>query len=57
MVNQISDLLDQWEKSTQIKMVFISGSGEKAFCAGGDLKERNKMTSEKWFIQHKLYPN
>ena len=38
MVNQISDLLDQWEKSTQIKMVFISGSGEKAFCAGGDIR-------------------
>ena len=22
---------------------------------GGDLKERNEMTSQKWFIQHKLF--
>ena len=38
MVNEISNLLDDWEVDPQIKMVFISGSGEKAFCAGGDIR-------------------
>ena len=37
------------------RVIIITGDGKKAFCAGGDLKERNEMTSEKWFIQHKLY--
>ena len=38
MVNEISDLLDQWELDPQIKMILISGAGEKAFCAGGDIR-------------------
>ena len=38
MVNEISDLLDQWEVDPKIKMILISGAGEKAFCAGGDIR-------------------
>ena len=38
MVNEISDLLDQWEFDPKIKMILISGAGEKAFCAGGDIR-------------------
>src|ERR1700682_2376265 len=35
-----------------LRAVIITGSGEKAFCAGGDLKERNGMTDESWTAQH-----
>jgi enoyl-CoA hydratase/carnithine racemase len=38
MVNKISNLLDDWEVDPQIKMILVSGSGEKAFCAGGDIR-------------------
>lgn len=38
MVNKISNLLDDWEVDPQIKMVLLSGAGEKAFCAGGDIR-------------------
>ena len=38
MVNDISDLLDQWETNPKIKMILIEGTGEKAFCAGGDIR-------------------
>ena len=38
MVNDISDLLDQWEINPKIKMILIGGTGEKAFCAGGDIR-------------------
>ena len=30
------------------RAIVLSGSGQKAFCAGGDLKERNGMTDEAW---------
>ena len=33
----------------------ITGSGEKAFCAGGDLKERNGMSDDKWQSQHLIF--
>jgi enoyl-CoA hydratase len=30
--------LDQWAKDTEVTAVVIEGAGEKAFCAGGDIK-------------------
>lgn len=37
------------------RCVLITGSGDKAFCAGGDLKERNGMTDEQWRMQHAIF--
>src|SRR5450759_907778 len=38
-----------------LRVVIITGSGNKAFCAGGDLKERNGMTDESWRSQHLIF--
>ena len=38
MVNEISNLLEKWEADPKIKMIVIGGSGDKAFCAGGDIR-------------------
>jgi len=38
-----------------LRVVIMTGSGEKAFCAGGDLKERNGMTDESWRSQHLIF--
>ena len=38
-----------------IRCVILTGSGEKAFCAGGDLKERDGMSNEAWSAQHLVY--
>ena len=38
-----------------LRIVIITGSGDKAFCAGGDLKERNGMTDESWQSQHAIF--
>jgi enoyl-CoA hydratase/carnithine racemase len=35
--------------------VILTGSGDKAFCAGGDLKERDGMSNEAWTAQHLVY--
>jgi enoyl-CoA hydratase/carnithine racemase len=35
--------------------VSLTGAGERAFCAGGDLKERNGMTDEAWRRQHEIF--
>jgi enoyl-CoA hydratase len=37
------------------RAVVLTGSGTKAFCAGGDLKERNGMTVETWQRQHEIF--
>jgi enoyl-CoA hydratase len=38
-----------------LRIVIVTGSGDKAFCAGGDLKERNGMTDESWRAQHLIF--
>ncbi len=38
-----------------VRCVVITGAGDKAFCAGGDLKERNGMTDEIWRLQHAIF--
>jgi enoyl-CoA hydratase/carnithine racemase len=37
------------------RAVVLTGSGDRAFCAGGDLKERNEMTDEAWRAQHVIF--
>jgi enoyl-CoA hydratase/carnithine racemase len=53
------DLYDLWtgmtEDSGQIRCIILTGSGERVFCAGGDLKERNGMSKEQWRRQHELF--
>src|SRR5580700_9203853 len=38
-----------------IRCVVLTGAGERAFCAGADLKERKGMTDEAWTRQHLIY--
>jgi enoyl-CoA hydratase/carnithine racemase len=53
------DLMEFFEQFSlepeQARSVIITGHGDKAFCAGGDLKERNGMTDEAWRAQHLIF--
>jgi enoyl-CoA hydratase len=37
------------------RCIVLTGAGEKAFCAGGDLKERKGMTDDAWTQQHAVF--
>ena len=53
------DLFDVWTRLIvepgDVRCVILTGSGERAFCAGGDLKERDGMSDEAWRTQHELF--
>jgi enoyl-CoA hydratase len=38
-----------------LRCIVITGAGDKAFCSGGDLKERKGMTDEDWRLQHAIF--
>ncbi len=53
------DMLAVWDSLCNdpglYRCVILTGAGEKAFCAGGDLKQRNGMTDAQWQAQHLIF--
>ena len=54
-----TDLMHCFEKlaldQADYRCAILTGNGEKAFCAGGDLKERDGMSNAAWCAQHLVY--
>ena len=40
------------DRHSEVRCLVITGAGTKAFCAGGDLKERSTLSTEGWAAQH-----
>ncbi len=38
-----------------LRCIVITGAGDRAFCSGGDLKERKGMSDEDWRLQHAIF--
>jgi enoyl-CoA hydratase/carnithine racemase len=53
------DLMELFEGLTVdiegLRIAILTGRGTKAFCAGGDLKQRNGMTDAQWQAQHLIF--
>jgi enoyl-CoA hydratase/carnithine racemase len=53
------DTLELWTRLAadpgELRCVVLTGAGERAFCSGGDLKERDRMTVEAWQAQHAIF--
>ncbi|MGD8507243.1 MAG: enoyl-CoA hydratase-related protein [Candidatus Bathyarchaeota archaeon] len=41
---ELSDALDKFSENTEAKVLIITGMGDRAFSAGGDIKEMHQMT-------------
>jgi len=44
-----------YQDTEGVRVMVLTGAGDKAFCAGGDLKERNGMTNQQWQVQHNIF--
>jgi enoyl-CoA hydratase/carnithine racemase len=55
----VRDMLDVWTRMTEdageVRCAVLTGAGDRIFCAGADLKERNGMTRQQWVKQHELF--
>ncbi len=51
-----TDLMQCFERMAlepgDYRCIVLTGAGERAFCAGGDLKERDGMSNAAWTAQH-----
>ena len=55
MSREMIDALDVLEADGDVRVIVLTGAGDKAFCAGGDLKERRGMTDDAWAAQHAIF--
>lgn len=46
MLNELQEIIENIKYNPAIRCVIITGSGDKAFCAGADLKERATMSHQ-----------
>lgn len=46
MIHRMSDRLEAWSGDADIRAVLIRGAGEKAFCAGGDIRALYRQDAE-----------
>ena len=52
------DLIELFERlraEERYRCAVITGAGDKAFCAGADLKERNSLSDDQWRSQHETF--
>jgi len=46
LLNELSLFLDEAEKNTEIRVIILTGSGEKSFVAGADIKEFSDFSGQ-----------
>jgi enoyl-CoA hydratase/carnithine racemase len=54
MIRELLALFREQAYNDELRCMVLSGAGNRAFSTGGDLKERNGMSSEQWRHQHHL---
>src|SRR5688572_5954573 len=54
MARELLVFFESMKDPGTVRCLIISGTGDKAFCAGGDLKERQGMSNEAWLTQHAI---
>ncbi len=52
---ELCELFEPFRAEQPYRCVVITGAGDKAFCAGADLKERNSLDDEQWRSQHQVF--
>lgn len=55
MAEELTQALDELSSDSRVRALILAGEGDKAFCAGADLKERNGMSKTAWAEQHLVF--
>ena len=52
---ELCELFERFQAEQRYRCVVIIGAGDKAFCAGADLKERSSLSDDQWHSQHRVF--
>ncbi len=51
----LGEVLDEVAERASVRVVVVTGAGDRAFSSGADLAERQGMTPEEWTRQHRVF--
>ena len=54
LIRQFSALLDQLAEDDGVRVVVLTGTGQRSFCAGSDVKEMHTITGRGAMVEQKL---
>ena len=49
------EILDTIAVRASVRVAIMTGAGDRAFCVGGDLRQRKDMTKEDWLRQRQVF--
>ena len=52
---QLIEVLETLAARTSVRVVILTGAGDRAFSVGGDLYQRKNMTKEQWLRQRQVF--
>jgi len=52
---ELCELFERFGNEQRYRCVVITGAGDRAFCAGADLKERSSLDDDQWRSQHETF--
>jgi enoyl-CoA hydratase/carnithine racemase len=52
---ELCDVFGRLEAGGSYRCIVLTGAGDRAFCAGADLKERSSLSEDKWRSQHEIF--
>src|SRR4051794_38836258 len=52
---RLTEIIETIAVRTAVRVVVLTGAGERAFSVGSDLRQRNKMTKEEWLRQRQAF--
>ncbi|ADU50645.1 Enoyl-CoA hydratase/isomerase [Thermaerobacter marianensis DSM 12885] len=55
MAEEIAARFEDLHRRAGLRVVVLTGAGDRAFCTGADLKERATLDEQAWFAQHHVF--
>ena len=52
---ELCELFERLGAEERCRCLILTGAGDRAFCAGADLKERDSLSEEQWRAQHQTF--
>ena len=55
LATQLIEVLETIAARPSVRVAILTGTGDRAFCVGGDLYERKEMSKEQWLRQRQVF--